>query len=240
MCGNAAQNGGIYMVRNILLDLDDTLFDFHMAERMALIKTLGTLGIPAAEETVSRYSEINDAQWKLLEQGKILRDELKVRRYRLLFDELDIEADAAEAARIYEKNLGKGHYFMDGAEGTLAALHGRYRLYIVSNGTASVQESRIKSAGIAPLFDGIFISQLIGCNKPSAGFFTYCFERIPDFDRRETVIVGDSLSSDIAGGKNAGITTVWFNPKGIENTSGIIPDHEIAHLLELPALVGTL
>lgn len=228
------------MIRNILFDLDDTLLNFHLAEKIALNKTLMHLGIEQKEETLSRYSALNLSQWKLLEQEKITRDEVKTRRYQLLFDELGVDCSAEYAAEYYENLLGVGHYFVDGAEELLRGLSKDYRLYIVSNGTAKVQKSRIKSSGMAKYLNDIFISQQIGFNKPNVNFFNYCFSRIPNFEKHETLIIGDSLSSDIIGGRNSSITTVWFNPDGLRNSSNIIPDHEIHHLLDLIPLLQTM
>lgn len=157
----------------------------------------------------------------------------------MLFDELGIDCSAEYAAEYYEALLGVGHYFIDGAEELLKELSNDYRLYIVSNGTAEVQKSRIESSGIAKYLDDIFISQQIGFDKPNVKFFDYCFSSIPNFEKYETVIVGDSLSSDIAGGRNSGITTVWFNPHDLKNSSDIIPDHEIHYLLDLIPLLKT-
>lgn len=227
------------MVKNILFDLDDTLFDFHKAERIALTKALLQLGIEPKEETLARYSELNQAQWKRLEKGEITREQVKLRRYQLLFAELGVDASPAEATAFYETQLGIGHYFMDGAELLLKTLFPDYRLYLVSNGTAKVQHSRIESAGIARYFKEIFISQEIGCNKPSRRFFEHCFAKIPDFKADETIIVGDSLSSDIQGGKNMGIGTVWFNPAGAA-ADAVQPDHVIRRLEELPQLLRAL
>ena len=195
------------------------------------------LGIEPKEETLSRYSVINLSQWKLLEEEKITRDEVKIRRYQLLFDELGIDCSAEYAAEYYEALLGVGHYFVDGAEELLKRLSKDYRLYVVSNGTAEVQKSRIESSGIAKFLDDIFISQQIGFDKPNVKFFDHCFSSISNFKKIETVIVGDSLTSDIAGGRNSGITTVWFNPRGQKNPSDIIPDHEIHRLLDLIPLL---
>lgn len=225
------------MFKNILLDLDDTLLDFHKAERVAITKTLVHIGIEPKDEILTRYSQLNLAQWKLLEQGKLTRTEVRLRRYLLLFNELGIKYSAEKAAEYYENQLGVGHYFIDGAETLLQALSNIYRLYMVSNGTASVQKSRIESAGIAKYFENIFISQLVGFDKPRVEFFEYCFSEIPSFRKEETMIVGDSLSSDIKGGKNAGITTVWFNPHKYANTSELIPDYEINSLWELVTLL---
>ena len=229
----------VAMIRNILLDLDDTLLDFHKAEKIALTKTLRHLGIEPQSATLARYSELNQAQWKLLEKGEITREQVKLRRYQLLFADLGVDASPAEATAFYEEQLGVGHYFMEGAEPLLRALYPDYRLFLVSNGTARVQYSRIGSAGIGRYFSGIFLSQEIGFEKPSAQFFARCFTEIPDFRKQETVIVGDSLSSDILGGKNAGITTVWFNP-GMQTAQDVQPDYTIHHLSELPPLLKTL
>ncbi len=227
-------------ITHILFDLDDTLFDFRRAEREALKKTLCHFGIDPSEEMLARYSAINLAQWKLLEQGKLTRAEVKVRRYRLLFEEFHLPFDASEAAKIYENLLGIGHYFIPGAPGMLQTLSKKYALYIVSNGTAKVQQGRLKSADIERFVKGIFISETVGFNKPSREFFDACFAEIPDLSRESTVIVGDSLSSDILGGKNAGICTVWFNPHGEPNNSPVQPDFEIKSLEDLHGVLDQI
>ena len=228
------------MIRNVLFDLDDTLFDFHKAEKIALTKTLVHFGIDPTEETLALYSTINAAHWKRLELGEISREEVKVGRYRELFETIGVECDPVKATAYYESMLAIGHYFMPGAPELLGELYRKYRHYIVSNGTAKVQEGRIGSSGITKYMDGIFISQILGANKPDKQFFDICFAEIPDFSLSETVIIGDSLSSDIKGGINAGITTVWFNPKGIENDSDIKPDYTINELSEVPGLLSQI
>lgn len=228
------------MIQNILFDLDDTLLDFGLAEHIAIAKTLEQCGIEPHPERLARYSELNLAQWKLLEQGLLRREEVKTRRFQLLFEELGVACSPVEAARCYEQLLGVGHYFIEGAEALLEALYGAYGLYLVTNGTATVQERRIESAGLARFFAGIFISERVGFNKPDARFFDCCFSQIPDFKKHETLIVGDSLSSDIRGGRDAGIRTVWFNPRGEEALGGVVPDYEIRRLADLPALLKRL
>lgn len=226
------------MIKNILFDLDDTLFDFHKAEKIALSKTLTHLGINPDEDTLALYSRINAAHWKRLELGELDRDGVKVGRYRELFETIGVQADPVAATAYYESMLAIGHYFIDGAPELLDELYGKYRLYIVSNGTAKVQEGRIGSSGIAKYMEEIFISQQVGADKPCKKFFDICFAAIPDFSSDETVIIGDSLTSDIKGGMNAGITTVWFNPHGLSNSGDIKPDYEIAALCEIPELIS--
>ncbi len=228
------------MVNTILFDLDNTLLDFNKVEKIALTETLIQLGIHPNEAILNRYSELNLEQWKLLEQGKLSRSEVKTRRYQILFDEFGVERSADKAAKIYESLLGRGHYFMGGAEELLHALSPDYRLYIVTNGTASVQRSRIKSANLENYFEGIFISEDIGFNKPSSDFFHHCFAQIPNFQKQATIIIGDSISSDIQGGKNAGIKTIWFNPTRSSNNSNVLPDYEIFDLKEIELLLTQL
>lgn len=228
------------MIKFVFLDLDDTLLDFHKAERIAIRATFDELGVPSDDNTLARYSEINRSSWERLERGEWSREEVLVNRFRILFDELGVGADPVTARYMYEDKLCIGHYFYTGAEELLDNLYGRYKLYITSNGTARVQDSRIASANIARYFDAIFISQRVGKDKPSPEFFNAVFDSIDGFSRDEAVIVGDSLTSDILGGINAGIRTVYFNPHNRPPRPDIIPDYEIKELSELPELLSEL
>ena len=225
------------MIKTVLLDLDDTILDFHKAEYEALKKTLTTFGVEPTEEVTSRYSAINRAQWEALERGELTREQVKYRRFALLFEELGIDVDAEEVRKYYERMLGIGHFFLEGAEQMLDDLHGKYRLFIVSNGTTAVQQGRIESAQIAPLFEEIFLSEEVGFVKPQKEFFDVCFARIKDFDPSTAIIVGDSLTSDIQGGINACIRTCWFDLRKKGNQTGIKPDYTITELDQLAPLL---
>ena len=228
------------MIKYVLFDVDDTLLDFGKAEAAAIRKTFERIGIPVTVELIRRYSEINAQQWSRFEKGEITREKLLTERFDILFSELGINVPSEMAQASYEYLLGIGHYFVDGAEELLEALKDKYELYIVSNGNASVQDRRLKSAGIIPYFKDIFISERVGFNKPSAEFFEACFERIPGFEKDKAVIVGDRLSSDILGGINAGVKTCWFNPRGDAPDPDIPADYEIKRLSELPALLESI
>lgn len=229
------------MIKYVLMDIDDTLLDFGKAEAAAIKKTFERIGVSATPEVISRYSAINDEHWKMLERGELTREQVLVRRFDALFAELGIKNVPSELAQAsYEYLLGIGHYFVDGAPELLEALKGKYELYIVSNGTASVQDSRLESAGIVPYFKDIFISERLGADKPSREFFELAFSRIAGFERDKAVIVGDRLSSDILGGINAGVKTCWFNPKRLPCGDAIRPDCEIHALSELPELLEKL
>ena len=200
------------MIEFLFLDLDDTILDFHKAERIALSKTIRAFGVEPTEEVLSRYHAINKWHWEQLELGKLTRDEVLRNRFLVLFQEFGLTVDPELCARTYEGNLSIGHYFLPGAQEALERLSKKYRLFLASNGTASVQHSRMTSANLYRFFEGIFISQEIGHNKPSPDYFEACFARIPGFHRAKAMIVGDSLTSDIRGGLQAGIHTVWVNP----------------------------
>lgn len=228
------------MIRTILFDLDDTLLDFKASEAEALRYTLKTLGLDPTPEIIARYSVINQAQWELLEKKVLTRQQVLVRRFELLFKEYGIDCEAQKAQDMYHHRLSQGHYFLPGAQELLEEIKDQYDLYIVSNGTAAVQDGRIKSSGIAKYFKDIFISEHIGCDKPDPVFFERSFDKIPGFKKEEAVIIGDSLTSDIRGGNNVNVRTVWFNPKGLPGREGIHADYEIKALEEIPALLKTL
>lgn len=211
----------------IFIDLDDTILDFKKAESVALKRTLNDFNVEATDETVLLYSAINDKMWKKLEKGENTRAEITVMRFSELFKTLGIDVDAAEVNETYKKNLGIGHFFMPDAEEFLEKLKG-HRLFIVSNGTTSVQTGRVKSAGLEGYFEKFFFSEDVGFDKPDKRFFDRVFAEIDGFDKDDAVIIGDSLTSDIFGGKNAGIKTCWFNPHKKEGEA----DYVISSLME--------
>ena len=225
------------MIEILFLDLDDTILDFHKAERIAIARTIREFGVEPTEEVLARYHVINKWHWEQLELGTMTREEILVGRFAVLFEEMGMTVDPVSVARTYEKNLSIGHYFLPGAEEAVDALHRKYRLFLTSNGTASVQKGRMTSANLYRFFEKVFVSQEIGHNKPAKAYFDACFEQIPDFDPAKAMIVGDSLSSDIQGGINAGIKTCWVNPSHSESKNGIKPDYEIEALHQLEALL---
>ena len=228
------------MLKTVFFDLDDTLLDFTRAEREALTRAFRTFDIDPAPTVLDRYHVINREQWELLEAGVLTRDQVLTRRFDLLFVELGICRSSREVCDCYEGFLAEGHWFIPGAVELLRELAPRYDLYLASNGAAAVQHSRLKSAGIGPYFKDIFISEELGADKPSPAFFAAAFAAIPDFNPETALIVGDSLTSDIRGGRNAGIRTCWFNPGGKPARPDITPDYMVTTLNQLPALLNTL
>ena len=228
------------MFEFLFLDLDDTILDFHKAERIAISKTIREFGVEPTEEVLRRYHLINKWHWEQLELGKLTRAEVLENRFGVLFEEFGVDADKAACARAYEFNLSQGHWFLPGAEEAVDRLSKKYRLFLASNGTASVQKGRMTSANLYRFFEKVFVSQELGYNKPSLEYFEAAFAQIPGFDKRKCLMVGDSLTSDIRGGANAGIKTCWVNPEGVPHREDIRPDYEIQYLHQLEALLETL
>lgn len=217
----------------IFLDLDDTILDFGAAEHAAIAKTFRQIGLEPTEALIRRYVEINISQWEAFERGELTRDAVLLRRFELLFRELGVCYEVQAVEDLYRSYLSVGHYFMPGAVELLDYLAPKYDLYIASNGVAATQNSRLASANIGKYFRDIFISEDTGHHKPEKEYFDYCFARIPNFDLARAMIVGDSLTSDIQGGKNAGIHTCWLNFKHKAPRPDLVPDLEIHSLSEL-------
>ena len=226
------------MIEYLFLDLDDTILDFHKAEYIAIGKTMADHGVEPTEAVRNRYRAINKWHWEQLELGKMTRQQVTEGRFEVFFGELGIRVDAAKVADDYMHNLARGHYFLPGAEEAVERLSKKYRLFLASNGTAFVQHSRMTSANLYRFFEKVFVSQAIGHNKPAKEYFDGCFAQIPDFDITKAVMVGDSLSSDIQGGINAGMKTVWVNPGHLEGK--IKADFEIESITQLEALLETM
>ena len=227
------------MIEFLFLDLDDTILDFHQAERIALAATLRSFGVEPEPDVMERYHIINQWHWEQLEKGLMTRDQVQTGRFAVLFRELGKPVDPKECTARYQENLSKGHFFLPGAEDAVKRLSQKYRLYLASNGTASVQHGRLQSADLYRYFEGIFISEELGANKPSRAYFDACFAAIDGFDPARALMVGDSLTSDILGGKNAGLPTVWVNP-GHKPCGNIAPDYEIESLAQLEKLLDTI
>lgn len=198
----------------VLFDADGTLLDFARSEREAIVESLASFGILADEEMISTYSKINDGLWKALERKEIEKETLKIRRFEILFETYGIKTDATLAARAYMQSLSERGYTIAGALEMCERIHGKVRMYIVTNGVGFIQRERQKRSGLLPFFEGCFISEDMGYEKPDVLYFEKVASSIPDFSKERVLIVGDSLSSDIRGGINFGIDTCWYNPTG--------------------------
>ena len=221
----------------ILLDADYTLFDFDRAEGNALAATLSRFGVPPKEEVVARYRTINNSYWAKLERGEIKKSVMLVQRFEDFFGGYGLAPNCAQVNREYLACLGTFSFLIPGALELCRNLHQKgHRLCIVTNGTAAANQTRLRDSGLEPYFNGVFISEVVGAEKPSPRFFDAVFEALSHPAKDGCIIVGDSLVSDIRGGRQAGIATCWFNPE--RQPSNDDCDYVIGDLAELAGIVG--
>ena len=169
------------MLTTLFFDLDDTLLDFKGGESIAIRQALAQAGIAPTDEMAALYSAINQSQWELLEEGKLTRDQVLLRRFDILFARLGIQGDSKKTQAVYENLLAQQHPFLPGALELLETLYPKYPLYLMSNGTAAVQDQRLRDSDLSRFFQKIFISERVGADKPSKEFFDRCFAQIPGF-----------------------------------------------------------
>ena len=199
----------------VLFDADNTLFDYDRSEAHALSTTLERSGISHAPEHLPAYRRINKAAWEDLEKGVIDRESLRTVRFSRLFAAIGVDADAEAFSSAYLGELSSTHFLIDGAEETVTALGQSCLLALVTNGFSSVQYPRLAGSSISDAFEGVFVSEEVGVAKPNRGIFDHALEQLAHPDRDDVVMVGDSLTSDMAGARNAGVDGCWYNPRGL-------------------------
>lgn len=217
----------------ILFDADGTLFDFGKSERVSFEKTMDAFNLPFSVSLYTDYHLINDGLWKDFERGQITKPALLVERYRRLTEKYNFDTDPVRLNLFYTRALGCCSYLLDGTAGVCRRLAQTKRLYLVTNGETTVQQNRYAGSEIKQYFNNIFVSETVGYPKPCVEYFDYVFSCIDGFERARTIIIGDSLTGDICGGNNAGISTCWYNPDGLINDRGVTCDFTIASLTEL-------
>ena len=217
----------------ILFDLDGTLFDYDASETKALRNTFIDFNLPFENDVIQTYRDLNSLLWQQFEKGTISQQVIKVLRFEQLADALKLEFDAEEFSNLYLKHLSEGTDLIDGARQIIEFLSDKAGLVLITNGLTIVQRPRIKNSGLEQYFKEIIISEEVGSAKPDTKIFDITFERL-DFPAKEDVlIVGDNLSSDVAGGVNYGIDTCWFNPSDSNGNTDLQYTFMIKSLSEL-------
>lgn len=229
------------MINTILWDVDGTLLDFDAAEKAAIRALFSEYALgECSEEMLSRYSEINSSWWQRLERKEISRQEVLVGRFEQFFSEYGIDTQiASEFNEKYQPMLGETIVFRDNSPEIIKALKGKVKQYVVSNGTIVAQTKKLKRSKLGEMMDGIFLSEKIGREKPDNAFFMTVFSQIHADDLSAIMIVGDSLTSDIQGGMNAGIKTCWYNPGKKPVPDRYRVDYVISNLHELINILNT-
>jgi len=215
----------------LLFDADDTLFDFPKAEANALRWTLEQSNLPFRPEFFGIYSRYNQQVWQEFERGEVTSLELRVKRFRLFFEEAGLAGDPETISPLYLQNLALGADLLPSAEEVIRAVQGRFHLALVTNGLKDVQRPRLERSALRHSFEHIFISEEVGAAKPSRAYFEAVFRGIGNPPKQSVLLIGDSLSSDMRGGVDHGIDTCWYNPTG--KTTDLPVTYQISRLVEL-------
>ena len=235
MCG---KESGMRRYTTVLWDVDGTLLDFLYSQRHALTACFESAGLTITEEILQRYSQINDGMWKQLELGEITKEQLLPGRFLKLFEEYRIQnVDINAFRKQYQEELGNVYSYIDDSLNVCKSLTGKVKQYVVTNGVTATQTHKLALSGLDVLMEQLFISEQIGTPKPQKGFFDYCLAHVEEKDKSKILLVGDSLSSDIKGGIQAGIRTCWYRPEGPVNETGFRPDHEIQDLHRVLSII---
>lgn len=225
-------------ITTLLWDVDGTLLDFLAAEKYGMEKCCREIGVEMDAEMLSVYSAINRSWWEKHERGEVTQKEVFTGRPQELFARYGVAYDDYDRFNEhYQQALGEVAYPMEDALRLFGELGKHFRQYLVTNGSREAQEAKLRRCGLDRMADGVFISSVVGAQKPTETFFDHVREKT-GYLPEETMIVGDSLTSDILGGNNAGIVCCWYNPRGAKRKEGIRVDHELHSLWELPALLG--
>lgn len=202
------------MIKVILWDIDNTLLDFTAAERVSLGRRFTEFGMgECTDEIAADYSAINMRFWEMLERGEKTKKEILTERFREFLSKYGGDPRRAEEFdRAYESGLPETIIFFDGAQEVLSALKGRLVQYGVTNGTKFVQERKLANSGLDRLLDRVFISEDVGYEKPDRRYFDAVLAGLDGVDPGEIMIVGDSLTSDMTGGCQAGLRCCWYDP----------------------------
>lgn len=232
------------MITTVLWDVDGTLLDFHVAERAAIRALFSEFGLgECTDAMLARYAAINDSFWQRLERNELSKEQILVGRFEQFFGEYGIDVSLAPAFNErYQPKLGDTIVYRDDSLSIVKSLKGRVKQYVVSNGTVAAQTKKLERSQLGAWMDGVFLSEELGAEKPNAAFFEKVFAAIRPESLSAVMIVGDSLTSDIQGGMNAGVKTCWYNPARLPVPEGyrvdcVISDlHELRHCLDAEKL----
>ena len=230
------------MIKTLLWDIDGTLLDFGKSEAYGIRKCFEIYGLgECTDEMLKRYSVINRKYWEALERGELTKPQVLCGRFIEFFSTEGIDFDRIdEFNHEYQLRLGDKAFFCDNALETVTALKGKVRQYAVTNGTIVAQQRKLNQSGLINIFDDVFISDKIGFEKPDIKFFDAVQQKIGTFNKDEVMIIGDSLTSDMCGGNNAGILCCWYNPHDSKNMYNYRIDFEIKDISQVSEIITKL
>jgi HAD superfamily (subfamily IA) hydrolase, TIGR02254 len=230
--------------RFLLFDADYTLLDFDKDMETTFTSTYSETGldkiIPYTPDILATYERFNNHWWACFENGECTKEDIYFNRFRDFIDFYNFSFDPAELNTIYFKNLEQNGSAYPGANALIEKLQKIYEVYMVTNANATSQPHRLRKAGFESLLPRCFVSEAIGFGKPDKRYFDHVFANIPDFCKEDSIIIGDSLHSDILGAVNAGIDSIWYNPSNQSNPEQIAYTYKAENYEDILSILGEL
>ncbi|MEN8120065.1 MAG: YjjG family noncanonical pyrimidine nucleotidase [Bacteroidota bacterium] len=227
-----------YKYKWLLFDADGTLLNYNRSEKHALSEALKAFQIDNKTSFLEKYRKINANLWSELEKGSITSEKLRVKRFEVLFNDLNLDINPTTFSKKYLDALGQTGFLIDGTRELLNELNGNVNLAIITNGIKKVQNNRLHKTKLNKYFEHVIISEELGVAKPDRLFFEHTLNKINFYNKKEILIIGDSLNSDILGGNYSHIDTCWYNPKNKKNKTGIKPTYEITNLMDIIDIIS--
>jgi YjjG family noncanonical pyrimidine nucleotidase len=217
----------------LLIDIDDTLLDFHADARKALKRTWESLSLPVKPELYSMYEDYNAKLWRRLELGEIGIEDIKKERFRQLIEDTGLSVDPLIMNQLYEERLSQEATLMEEVHETMRYLKSKYILIGASNGIARVQKGRLEASSLREYFAHSILSEDIGVSKPDADFFNLGLRDYPEVAKEKMLMIGDSLTSDILGANNYGVDACWINREKKERPADLSVLFEVRFFFEI-------
>lgn len=221
----------------LLFDADGTLLDYDQSEKFALLEAFKAFNLEFYPTYLDKYREINAKLWAKLENGTINSERLRVKRFEILFNDLNLDIDSEGFSKKYLEALGQSNFVIDGTYELMTKLNGDAKLAIITNGIKDTQYNRLNNSKLDKHFEHVIVSEEAGVAKPDELFFEYTLNKINFHNKKEILIIGDNLKSDMLGGNLANIDTCWFNPGGTKNESIAKPTYEVTKLIDILSLI---
>jgi|SRR5690554_1856761 len=223
----------------VIFDADNTLIDFHKCERFALEYLFEKLNLHLTDEIATLFSATDRSLWASgkWEGIRIETNAIPLKRFELLFSRFNIKFNNYSLANnLFCEGLSKAVYPLDNVHEIVEYLFNKnIKICIATNGLVQLQYPRIINTSFGKYITKIVASEEVGKNKPNPKIFNKIL-KFTKVKNEHAIMVGDSLTKDILGAKNANIKSIWFNPKGLINNSNVVPNHEIKSLLEIKKL----
>ncbi len=221
------------MIKVVFIDIDNTLLDFNKSSAKAIENSFIEHGLPYSDHVFQTFITTNVGLWQMIERGEFTREQLHQERWNMILKKLGLDYDGVKIELSFLKNLHDCAILVPGALEITEYLSKKYYLCTASNAPHDQQINRLTISGIKPFVKQIFTSESLGSDKPGKQFFDRCFARLDGVKHCEAVIIGDSLTADIAGGANYGMQTVWYNHNGESLPENKIYDHVVNSLTEI-------